>query len=107
MEAIEFLAPRANVLRSRDAIIRDLADLLPPEGLVHEARRLVPFETDGFTAYRRLPLAVALPETTAQVAAVLKYCKKMGVPVIPRARARRCRAAPSRRKMRWSSVFPR
>ena len=32
----------------------------------------------------RLPLAVALPETTEQVAAVLKYCHRYGVPVVPR-----------------------
>jgi glycolate oxidase len=84
MTAIEFLKPKAGVLSRREAIIRDLADLLPPECLVHEPRKLVPFETDGFTAYRRVPLAVALPETTAQVAAVLRYCHKMGVPVVPR-----------------------
>ncbi|MCU0830791.1 MAG: FAD-binding protein [Rhizobiaceae bacterium] len=84
MTAIGFLAPRADVLARRRTIIADLADLLPPEGLVHEPRKLVPFETDGFTAYRRVPLAVALPETTAQVAAVLRYCAKMGVPVVPR-----------------------
>ena len=35
-------------------------------------------------SYRRMPLAVALPETTAQVAAVLKYCHRYGVPVVPR-----------------------
>jgi glycolate oxidase len=68
----------------RAAIVSDLADLMPPECLVHEARELVPFETDAFISYRRLPLAVALPKTTAQVAAVLKYCHRYGVPVVPR-----------------------
>ncbi len=81
---IAFLAPRTNVLARRSTIIADLSDLLPKEGLVSEPRKLVPFETDGFTAYRNVPLAVALPETTAQVAAVLKYCHNQGVPVIPR-----------------------
>lgn len=81
---IAFMLPSADVLAQRATIIRDLAGLLPPEGLVSEPRKLVPFETDGFTAYRRVPLAVALPETTAQVAAVLHYCFKAGVPVVPR-----------------------
>jgi glycolate oxidase len=81
---IAFMLPSADVLARRATIIRDLAGLLPPEGLVSEPRKLVPFETDGFTAYRRVPLAVALPETTAQVAAVLHYCFKAGVPVVPR-----------------------
>lgn len=83
-EAIKFLEPRKNVMSRRRAIIEDLADLLPPECLVHEPRELVPFETDAFVAYRRLPLAVALPKTTEQVAAVMKYCHRYGVPVVPR-----------------------
>ena len=46
-QPIEFLAPRAEVLARRANIIADLAELLPREGLVSEARSLVPFETDG------------------------------------------------------------
>jgi glycolate oxidase len=82
--AIGFLEPKASVLSRRDIIVGDLADLLPPECLVHEARELVPFETDAFIAYRRVPLAVALPQTTEQVSAVLKYCHRYGIPVVPR-----------------------
>ena len=44
----------------------------------------MPFETDGFIAVRNLPLAVALPRTTAEVAAVLKYCARYDIPVVPR-----------------------
>jgi glycolate oxidase len=51
---------------------------------VHEPRSLVPFETDAFVSYRRVPLAVALPSTTAEVSAVLKYCHKYSIPVVPR-----------------------
>ncbi len=83
-EAIRFLAPRQDVLSRRAAIVADLADLLPIECLVQDARGLAPFETDAFVSYRRVPLAVALPETTAQVAAVLKYCHRFNVPVVPR-----------------------
>lgn len=83
-QSIQFLQPRAAVLSARDRIVSDLADLLPPDCLVHEPRELMPFETDAFVSYRRMPLAVALPKTTAQVAAVLKYCHRYGVPVVPR-----------------------
>jgi glycolate oxidase len=83
-ETIRFLDPKAQVLSRRATIVADLADLLPPECLVHEARALAPFETDGFIAYRRRPLCVALPGTTAEVAAVLKYCHRYQVPVVPR-----------------------
>jgi len=83
-QSIQFLQPRAAVLSARDRIVSDLADLLPPDCLVHEPRELMPFETDAFVSYRRMPLAVALPKTTAQVAAVLKYCHRYGIPVVPR-----------------------
>ncbi|GLR51849.1 FAD-binding protein [Shinella yambaruensis] len=84
MDQIGFLEPRPAVLARRREIVADLLDLLPEGCLVHEPRELVPFETDAFVSYRRVPLAVALPETTAQVAAVLKYCHRYGVPVVPR-----------------------
>ncbi|WP_349437456.1 FAD-linked oxidase C-terminal domain-containing protein [Pararhizobium sp. A13] len=83
-ETIAFLEPKQSVLSRRAAIIEDLADLLPPDCLISERRGLVPFETDAFIAYRQVPLAVALPETTAQVAAVLRYCSRYGIPVVPR-----------------------
>ena len=83
-ETIAFQRPKASVLARRDQIVEDLADLLPAGGLVSDKRGLVPFETDAFIAYRQVPLAVALPETTAQVAAVLKYCSRYGIPVVPR-----------------------
>ncbi|HEX8045821.1 FAD-binding oxidoreductase, partial [Rhizobium sp.] len=83
-EAISFLAPRADVLARRSEIVADLADLLAPECLIHEPRELMPFETDAFVSYRRMPLAVALPRSTAEVAAVMKYCHRYGIPVVPR-----------------------
>lgn len=83
-ETIRFLTPKAPVLSRRDVIVGDLSELLAPECLVHDARTLVPFETDGFIAYRRRPLCVALPGTTAEVAAVLKYCHRYQIPVVPR-----------------------
>ena len=83
-QPIKFLEPRAAVLSSRDRIISDLKDILAEDCLVHEPRELVPFETDAFVSYRRLPLAVALPKTTEEVAAVLKYCHRYGIPVVPR-----------------------
>jgi glycolate oxidase len=83
-QPIKFLAPRAKVVADRDRIIADLKDILPADCLVHEPRELVPFETDAFVSYRRLPLAVALPKTTEDVAAVMKYCHRYGIPVVPR-----------------------
>lgn len=84
MQTIQFQSPSASILSRRSVIIDDLKELLPPDGLVYEPRSLVPFETDAFVSYRRVPLAVALPRTTAEVSAVLKYCHKYSIPVVPR-----------------------
>ncbi len=77
-------APKPDIMARRDEIVAALAQLVPPTGLIHEALRLKPYETDGLPAYRQTPLAVVLPETTEQVAAVLKYCSQTGIRVIPR-----------------------
>ena len=78
------LDPKPGVMASRDAIIEGLRAILPASGVISETLRLKPYETDGLPAYRQAPLAVALPETTEQVAAVLALCHRMGVRVIPR-----------------------
>ena len=76
--------PKADVIARRPEIIAGLRALLPETGLISEALRLKPYETDGLPAYRQVPLAVVLPETTEQVAAVLAFCHKNGVRVVPR-----------------------
>ncbi|RZL32204.1 MAG: FAD-binding protein, partial [Rubrivivax sp.] len=68
----------------RAAVIAALAPLLPPHALLHQAEQTTPYECDGLTAYRQRPLAVALPETEGEVAAVLKACHRLGVPVVAR-----------------------
>jgi glycolate oxidase len=65
-------------------VIAALASWLPPHALLWQAEDTTPYECDGLTAYRQRPLAVALPETESQVAAVLKTCHAMGVPVVAR-----------------------
>jgi len=68
----------------RDEIVAGLSKLVAPSGLISEALRLKPYETDGLPAYRQTPLAVVLPETTEEVAAVMRFCSKNGIRVIPR-----------------------
>lgn len=65
-------------------LVAALQPLLPPESLVWHETRLGAFECDGFTAMRQRPLAVALPADEAQLVAVLKACKALGVPLVPR-----------------------
>lgn len=65
-------------------IVRGLQAHLPAHALIWHAEDTTPYECDGLTAYRQRPLVVALPETEAQVAAVLKTCHALGVPVVAR-----------------------
>ena len=65
-------------------IVRALQAHLPAHALIWHAEDTTPYECDGLTAYRQRPLVVALPETEAQAAAVLKTCHGLGVPVVAR-----------------------
>ena len=65
-------------------VVRGLEAHLPSSSLLWNSEDTTPYECDGLTAYRQRPLVVALPETEAQVAAILKTCFDMGVPVVAR-----------------------
>jgi glycolate oxidase len=77
-------APDEAVLARRAAIVHGLRTLVPGEGVIAEERERRAYESDGLTAYRQLPLAVVLPSTTEEVAAVLRFCRDEKVKVVPR-----------------------
>ena len=52
--------------------------------MLHEEEDTRPYECDGLTAYRQLPMVVALPETKEQVQRILKTCSALKIPVVPR-----------------------
>ena len=81
---IAFPTPDAAVLARRDVILAGLSRLVAPEALVVSEDERRAFETDGLTAYRRMPLAVVLPSSTAEVSAVLRFLDHEGVKVVPR-----------------------
>lgn len=75
----------AAILDRRDAIIAGLRGVLPQaEQVIAADHELKAYDTDGLSAYRQKPLAVVLPETTAQVAAVMRYCHAQGVKTVAR-----------------------
>jgi glycolate oxidase len=80
-----FTAPRFTVDR-QDLLVR-LRAVLPPQSVLLEEEELRPYECDGLTAYRQLPLIVVLPADEAQAQAVLKICHALEVPIIPRGAA--------------------
>jgi glycolate oxidase len=77
--------PDRAIVSRRDAIVGDLRRLMGPHATIigdEEGRRA--FETDALTAYRRMPLAVALPTSTEEVSRLLAYCHQHGIKVVPR-----------------------
>ena len=72
------------VLQNRPALIRQIKAILPDECVIVDEAALRVYETDALTAYRQTPMLVALPETTAQVADLLKLCNRLKIKVVPR-----------------------
>jgi glycolate dehydrogenase FAD-linked subunit len=74
----------AQVLARREEVVAALRAIVPGEGVIASERAMKPYESDGLTAYRQLPMVVVLPETTEQVARILRYCHEQGIKVVPR-----------------------
>ena len=66
------------------AVVEALRTLLPADAVLSSQQELHPYECDGLTAFRQIPLAVALPRTEAEVREVLLTCREHDVPVIAR-----------------------
>ena len=76
--------PDAAILGRRERIVATLRTIVPGEGVIATEREMRPYESDGLTAYRQLPMVVLLPGTTEQVAQILRYCHAEGIKVVPR-----------------------
>jgi glycolate dehydrogenase FAD-linked subunit len=66
------------------ALLAALGKILPPPAILTAAEDTRAYECDGLTLFREEPLAVLLPETEAQVVAVLKLCHAAQLPVVAR-----------------------
>ena len=76
--------PDAGVIADRARLAARLRDILPADNVIDDRDGMRAFDSDGLTAYSAMPLIVALPESTAQIAAVLAACAETGVKVVPR-----------------------
>jgi glycolate oxidase len=72
------------VMRQRDAIVKDLRRLVPADAIISDEEGRRAYETDALTAYRRVPLAVALPTSTEDVSRLLRYCHANDIKVVAR-----------------------
>ena len=82
----ELTLPKLNkfTISNRLEIINNLKKIINPENVLAENEEMKPYETDALSAYKQMPLVVILPENTEEVSAILKYCNKENIKVIPR-----------------------
>ena len=65
-------------------VVAALRAFMPEAQVLFDTEDTKPYECDGLSAYRQVPMVVALPNTEEQVARILKTCHAMDVPVVPR-----------------------
>ena len=68
----------------KPALVKELKQILPAESVLFDEEDLRPYECDALSAYRHLPMIVALPSTLEQVQKIMQLCYKHNVPVIAR-----------------------
>ncbi|MHB1301302.1 MAG: FAD-linked oxidase C-terminal domain-containing protein [Burkholderiales bacterium] len=68
----------------RESLILALRAMLGEESVLTEKEELAPFECDGLSVYRKLPMAVLLPSSVEEVQGILRLCSDHGVPVVAR-----------------------
>ena len=68
----------------REALVSRLQALLPDGSVLHTDEAQRPYECDGLTLFRQLPLATVLPSTESELLAVVAVCREAGVPIVPR-----------------------
>ena len=81
---MEMPEPNGAVLAKRAQVLARLREVLPQEALITDETGCRAYECDALTAYRCIPMAVALPSCTEDVAEILRICHDEGVPVVPR-----------------------
>jgi len=76
--------PNPVILARKAQIVARLRGVLPRDAVVDDPAETRAYECDALSAYHCPPLCAVLPRSTAEVAAVLRLCHEMGVPVVPR-----------------------
>ena len=84
MNAPHTAAEILTIQEKQALLVTALSPILAEDALLWQPEDTIPYECDGLAAYRKMPLAVALPETEDQVVRILKACHAMQIPIVPR-----------------------
>ena len=76
-------AEAARCIARQAEVAEVLARVLPSSALLVRREDTAPYECDGLTAFKALPMAVVIPENQTQLVAALKVCHRMGVEPFP------------------------
>ena len=79
-ERVDGVLPKVD----RGELLKQLRTALPDLEILHTTEQLKPYECDGLSAYRVVPMLVLLPEHLEQVQTILKLCHALQVPVVAR-----------------------
>lgn len=69
---------------NKQDLVNRLKQILPDDSVLHQQEDLRPYECDGLSAYRQLPLVTVLPDSIEQVQSILRLCHEVNVPVVAR-----------------------
>ena len=72
------------IVRRKNDIVKDLKKIVKSQNILEHPDELKPFETDGLSAYKQMPLIVVFPENTKEVSKILEYCNEERIKVVPR-----------------------
>ncbi len=68
----------------QSTVANALLEILPSASVLWKPADTRPYECDGLSMFRQLPMVVVLPETEAQIVAILRICSRLEVPVVAR-----------------------
>ncbi|MES9975031.1 MAG: FAD-binding protein, partial [Candidatus Thiodiazotropha sp.] len=71
-------------MHDRLTLAGEFQKMLPAECIIYREEELIPYECDGLSAYRKVPLIVLLPYTAEQVEEILRFCHRQQIPVVAR-----------------------
>ncbi len=69
---------------SQHQLINRLREIVGDEGLIYNPDELLVYECDGYVVEKKMPDVVVFPQSTGDVAAIVKACNEFDVPFVPR-----------------------
>jgi glycolate oxidase len=74
----------AFTLSRQHEVVDALRAVLLAHSILFNEEDTRPYECDGLSAYRQLPMVVVLPENEQQIVDILKICLRLAVQIVPR-----------------------